>query len=369
MKESLISILKGPAPAIAVVVVALVTGAVATARHGNGDGDGDEKKFVVSSYIQTGTAKPSEAEQQTTVSTYSTDKIVTATVTAVGVPPETADSTTAESEPTAEGSEEVPVTTVPIEIPQVEVPMGTQAPIVTPPMMNGEAPQTETPDPQAEEQPENPVPNEQNFNYPHTDEDSATFYNSRITVAGDSIAYGFNVYGFIPNERNLASESVSMWNLNYFTFDGMGLVDAVINRNPSILYMSMGMNDVNTPTSADFASRYSSVLTQIHSALPDTIIVVAGITPVWSDIGFTTNATIRDYNSALQGAVNALGSDHIYYFDAYSVLCDGDLNLRDDCSGGDGIHLQTHCYSELFNALYNFLDTTPARALLTASGR
>ncbi|MCQ2459090.1 MAG: GDSL-type esterase/lipase family protein [Ruminococcus sp.] len=186
---------------------------------------------------------------------------------------------------------------------------------------------------------------------------NSDLYSQLVAVAGDSIAYGFNAYNYIPYERNFAQESVSMWNLNGFTFcGGFGLVDAVCYYQPSILYMSMGMNDVNMNTASIFASQYIDVIKQITANCPNTVIVVAGISPVAYDSYFTTNTTIREYNSALQMSVNSLGNDNVLYFDAYSVLCDEYLNLRYDCDSGDGIHLQTHCYEDWLKALYNFLD-------------
>ena len=188
---------------------------------------------------------------------------------------------------------------------------------------------------------------------------NSDFYQQRLVIAGDSIAYGFNAYGFIPYERNLAQESVSMWNLDYFTFSGgYGLVDAVEYVSPELLYMSLGMNDVNMNDSAAFANKYKGVIEQIMSRCPDTYIIVAGITPIGYESSFTSNERIRDYNSALENAVNSIGSSRVLYFDAYSVVSDEYGALRYDCSGGDGIHLQTHCYSDFLSTLFNFLDDT-----------
>ena len=191
---------------------------------------------------------------------------------------------------------------------------------------------------------------------------NADFYQQRIAVAGDSIAYGFNAYGFVPYERNLAQESVSMWNLEYFTFcGGFGLVDAAAYVDPEILYMSLGMNDVNMNDSASFASKYREVIEQILDKCEDTTIIVAGITPIGYESSFTSNERIREYNSALSNMVAELNDSRVCYFDAYSVVSDEYGMLRYDCSGGDGIHLQTHCYSDFLNTLYNFLDDTNIR--------
>ena len=189
---------------------------------------------------------------------------------------------------------------------------------------------------------------------------NSSYYQERLAVAGDSIAYGYNVYGYIPYEHNLAQESVSMWNLNYFSFNGLGLVDAVAQMRPSLLLMSLGMNDVNMNSPETFASTYTGVIYQILERCPEISIVVSGITPVADGIAYTTNDTIRSYNSALENAVAAMNDDRVYYFDAYSVLADGStLALRSDCSSGDGIHISSASYSEMLTAMFSYLDSTP----------
>lgn len=195
------------------------------------------------------------------------------------------------------------------------------------------------------------------------DSPNSAFYQARIAIAGDSIAYGFNAYGYIPSSHNIAKESVSMWNLDYFTFNtGMGLVDSVAYINPSILYMSMGMNDVNNSTAEEFAERYKNTIYDIRNRCPDINIIVAGITPVSADSDFVSNYTIQTFNTALENMVTELNSNHVYYFDAYSIVADPATNaLRTECTGGDGIHLVSSCYYDFFNELFEMLDDTPVK--------
>lgn len=196
------------------------------------------------------------------------------------------------------------------------------------------------------------------------DSPNSQFYQERLAVAGDSIAYGFNAYGFIPASHNIATESVSMWNRDYFTFStGLGLVDSVAYVNPSILYMSLGMNDVNNSTAEEFAERYKETIYEIRNKVPDINIIVAGITPVTADSDFVSNYTIQLFNTALENMVNEINSNHVYYFDAYSIVADPTTNaLRPECTGGDGIHLVSSCYYDFLNALFNMLDETPVKS-------
>ena len=77
---------------------------------------------------------------------------------------------------------------------------------------------------------------------------NAELYQSRLAVLGDSIAYGYCAYGYIPDEHNIAAESAGLWNLYSFSFDkGGGEMDPVSTAgylSPQLLLVSIGMNDV-----------------------------------------------------------------------------------------------------------------------------
>ncbi len=192
---------------------------------------------------------------------------------------------------------------------------------------------------------------------------NSAFYQERIVIAGDSIATGFNIYGYIPYEHNIAKESVGLWNYSGNTFNfgsgEMGLIDSVAYIQPKLLYISMGMNDLPNCDPDWFASMYYDLIMQILEAAPDVNIVAAGITPVGDFVTYSTNANIRDYNYALENMIYSIDSPQVYYFDAYSVLADGNtLALSTDYSAGDGIHLASYSYGDILTALFNFLDTT-----------
>ena len=44
-----------------------------------------------------------------------------------------------------------------------------------------------------------------------------TIYGEKMTVVGDSIAYGFNAYGYISDEQKLAQGSVGIRKIHEFT--------------------------------------------------------------------------------------------------------------------------------------------------------
>ena len=191
---------------------------------------------------------------------------------------------------------------------------------------------------------------------------NSKFYQERLAIAGDSITLGLNYYGFIPDMHSIAGDSVSIWNLDYFTFDlgggEMGMVDAIDYVHPRLLYMSVGMNDVNLNYPDPYVERYREIIKEIIKRMPDINIVVAAITPVSSDCNVVRNDIIREYNAALKKMIKDMALPQVVFFDTYSVVCDNEQNLKDDYSSGDGMHLYIPCYNDILTALFDFLDTT-----------
>ncbi len=192
-------------------------------------------------------------------------------------------------------------------------------------------------------------------------------YAEKITIVGDSIAYGFNAYGYISDEQNLAQGSVAIRNIHdfSFTYDGveMDILDALKEAQPTYIYMSMGMNDVNMTTAEEYGDAYKEAITSIQEICPDSNLIIAGITPIAADCDFTDNAEIRNFNDVLKAVVTNFDSPNIVYFDTYSVIADPETkSMRLECSGGDGIHLSGQSYEDLLNAVYEVMDTMPIPA-------
>ncbi|MBR4627742.1 MAG: SGNH/GDSL hydrolase family protein [Ruminococcus sp.] len=202
---------------------------------------------------------------------------------------------------------------------------------------------------------------------------NAAFYQDRLYVTGDSICHGFNVFGFVQENHCITQGSVSMWNRDYFYFDtpygSYQMVDAVAALQPKLLYMSLGMNDVNMGDPQAFADKYAETVNDIMQRVPDINIVVASITPIDANVtDFTSNEVIRSFNAALKTKIEGLRSNRVHYFDAYSVIADPNtLSMRAGGTSGDGIHLSTECYTDFLNALFLELDKTDFMAQIQAS--
>lgn len=350
------SIIKNTMITFSFIVSALAVTSVCTSCQEN-DPPQDNNISVINAETtpetESGTESTTGISEETTVTTTedSTETETTTTETVVSIELMTTST--------------IPTTTT-AEYQEISVPMGTQAEVTKPPVTEYEIPPEQYMTTRSTEAPtEPPVTTEPPTAGTYVGSSpNSDFYQSRLAIAGDSIAYGFNAYGYIPNEHNIATESVSMWNLDYFTFStGMGLVDTIEYMNPAILYMSLGMNDVNMTSPEEFAEKYKSTIYEIRNRIPDIYIVVAGITPVTDTSGFVSNETIRAFNTALENMVGEIYSNHVYYFDAYSIVADPEtLELRSECTGGDGIHLVSTCYYEFLNALYDMLDDTPVKS-------
>ncbi|MCM1133486.1 MAG: SGNH/GDSL hydrolase family protein [Ruminococcus flavefaciens] len=191
---------------------------------------------------------------------------------------------------------------------------------------------------------------------------NSSYYQERLAVIGDSIASGFNAYGYIPYEHNIAKESLAIWNMDsyYFDIDGYyaGVIDTADYVNSPLYLISIGMNDIYGCTAEEYGASMLGIAQQVLERVPTATIVVGAITPIADWNGYTTNETIRSFNYALQNAIEGAGNPQILFFDTYTVLADPyTLALGDDHSGGDGMHLSNYSYSYILNCLFNFLDS------------
>ncbi len=199
---------------------------------------------------------------------------------------------------------------------------------------------------------------------PNGKSDNVKFYQDRVVIAGDSIAYGFCAYGYVPYEHNIAKGSTAMRNYDdtsLFTFDPTGtalsMMDAIKAVKPSILYISMGMNDVNLIDDKTYVQRYHDFYNKARTAVPDCIIVACSITPISASTSFTDINKIRACNEGLKQLVEQINDPNFIFFDAYSVIVGADgMYAAADATGPDGIHLAGKCYQTLLEKLAVLLD-------------
>lgn len=171
---------------------------------------------------------------------------------------------------------------------------------------------------------------------------------SYMVFVGDSICMGLSHYGVLGAEQVLAQGSVAARNIYDFEFqvgDGKaGLLTALVNAQPAIVVLSLGMNDINMSTTEDFSANYKKLINTIKNYLPLVKIIALSITPVNSASEFTDNSAIDEYNAALKSTVNAMQSYDICYVDVGVELKNAEGELKSLYGAGDGLHLTEEAY-------------------------
>ena len=171
------------------------------------------------------------------------------------------------------------------------------------------------------------------------------FLESCVFV-GDSICSGLRVYKILPASHVVAKGSVGVRNIFNFKFQvgkyETDVISALKSLNPKRVIFSMGMNDINMSSTKQYCTNYQNLLTEAQKALPNAQLYAASITPIAANISFSTNAKIDKYNSALQSFLTKYPGWK--YLDITKELKNQWNALKNDFSGGDGIHLSPAAY-------------------------
>ena len=202
--------------------------------------------------------------------------------------------------------------------------------------------------------------------------DNMQFYFDRLVVAGDSIANGWQYYNILPKNRSIAYGGLSTFGFSVWEYDTTGttlsMQDTLKKVNPTLLYICLGMNDVNQISAEHYVQQYKDLLQSIKQIVPDCLVVVQSITPVASTNEYPkiTNDAIKRYNSKLQEMLASLGREDIIYFNAYKSLLDDKGMMQHKYDAGDGLHINTHAYKKLLEDLSKRLNMEMAKQRLEA---
>lgn len=153
-------------------------------------------------------------------------------------------------------------------------------------------------------------------------------------LMGDSRAYGFFYYGFMPDERVFAKPGATI-NMIPERLDELKLL------NPSRIYLCFGMNDTGIgiwTTPESYAAAYQEVLETVKKELPGVTFYVNSIL-IAKDPAFKQNSAWRNIPAYSQ-AVKEMCEREGYVFVDNSNLEETYLNLWDS----DGIHFQKSFY-------------------------
>lgn len=202
--------------------------------------------------------------------------------------------------------------------------------------------------------------------------DNMKYYFEKMVVAGDSIANGWQFYGLLPKSRSIAYGGLSTFGFTVWEFDTtgktLGMKETLKKVNPSLLYVCLGMNDVNIRDKETFASQYLDLLKKLKSYVPDCFIVVQSITPVAKTNVYkqVNNSYVKAYNSRLRQVVAEFGREDVIYFNAYNSLLDENGQLDMKYEAGDGLHINTEAYKKLLEDLSKRLNQEMAKQRIEA---
>ncbi len=162
---------------------------------------------------------------------------------------------------------------------------------------------------------------------------------------GDSICKGYSVFGIVSannvfadgtiGARNVLEQEVFWYGKRYH------FTDALEKAAPKRVYFSMGMNDVNMTSSAEYAENYKTVIDLTLNST-DADIVVFAVTPVNSN--FTSNARIDEFNAALSEMISSTYTERVTFVNYAYMFKSSDNRLTAGLDNGDGIHLIPETY-------------------------
>jgi len=203
-----------------------------------------------------------------------------------------------------------------------------------------------------------------------------TGYKIRLLPLGDSITYGLasssgngyrsalhdllatgNTVDFIGSIKSGTMSDNDNEGHSGATIDQIATfakASAALPAKPNIVLLMAGTNDVFGGSISTAPSRLDTLITQIFTAVPDTILVVATLTPLSSG-----QAQVNTYNQAITTLVNnkTAAGQHILLASMAS-LSSSDLS--------DGVHPNDGGYVKMANAWYPVVQQALAKGWLVA---
>ena len=134
------------------------------------------------------------------------------------------------------------------------------------------------------------------------------------------------------------------------------IAQAAGREKPRYLVLSFGVNGIVGFSKNEelYRRAYGKLITAIHEASPDTVILLQTVYPVadnqtaFSEGAGVVNGYIRRINELLPEIARQYDA---YVVDTASVLCDAQGSLRADYQAGDGIHLTADAYRQILQYL------------------
>jgi lysophospholipase L1-like esterase len=177
--------------------------------------------------------------------------------------------------------------------------------------------------------------------------DAGDTYIARITFLSDVTTTGIKSYGLLTDRENTTKVLstgdgiVSLSGISSVKLtvgkDTPSIADAVTAAKPDLLVVTLGENGCAFMGQTYFTSEYTSLLTSVKTASPNTVIICNSILPVSQTYATANNmnaATIQLANNWIQQAAADNGCK---YADSFSALADDSGYLKADYDSGDGL--------------------------------
>lgn len=190
----------------------------------------------------------------------------------------------------------------------------------------------------------NPVPQSALVNPDYFD-NASLISDSTLKYASDYSKFSeANI--FYSSELNASNCSTLKINSS---FGNDSLYDIIKNKKPAILYIMLG-SDIETSSVDDMITSYKTLVSNIHSALPDTKVYVMQLPPVIYDTETLTNEMINNYNDRLLEMCNETG---VYCIDTNTALKAENGVLKEEYYSYDTLSISASGYSKICEYIVN----------------
>lgn len=125
------------------------------------------------------------------------------------------------------------------------------------------------------------------------------------------------------------------------SFGTVAVYDIIKNKKPQILYIMLGC-DLGTSTPDDMIANYTTLVNNLHGALPDMKIYIMQLPPVIYDTETKSNETVNDYNNRLLAMANTLG---VYCIDTNTALKNESGALKEEYWSYETLALSEEAYN------------------------
>lgn len=174
---------------------------------------------------------------------------------------------------------------------------------------------------------------------------SQDFYTGSVFL-GDAIVSGMEYYGNLSEDQVVADGNIT-------TDKALKSVDEVVAKNPSKVFIMIGINELNYPRTADaISSSYKTLVDELKSKLPTAQIYAVSVLPITKSYESKTSVKIEKSNlDALNENLKELvTTDNINYVDIASAFKDGSGYLNETVTS-NGLNLNSGYYGFLLNAI------------------